>query len=166
MWRTEPERKSDDDGDGNNDDDKADDDGDDYNDDDEDDKCGEVIQRGKSANKGLCASAIPYLHHSNMHYLSVFVHLCVFVCHLFHISTTQMCTSCVYLCICVYLCVIPFLIHSNICALRALNCALFCTQMYNSSVFKCVELCSSTNVQYLSSAFNYAPFCNQMCTVY
>ena len=46
-----------------------DDDGDDGDDDDDDDddKYGEVIQRGKSANKGLCASAIPYLHHSNIH---------------------------------------------------------------------------------------------------
>ena len=95
MWRTEPERKSDDDGDDNNDDDKADDDGDDYNDDDEDDKCGEVIQRGKSANKGLCASAIPYLHHSNIHYA-----LCTMQClhqiytiyYMHYISTTQICT--------------------------------------------------------------------------
>ena len=38
----------------------------DDDDDEEDQKCGELILRGKSANKGLCASAIPYLHHSKI----------------------------------------------------------------------------------------------------
>ena len=82
------------------------------NGDDDDDKCGEVILRGKSANKGLCASAIPYLHHSNV--CTIFVHLC----------------SCISVYICVFFCIfasaIPYLHHSNMCII----CVLLCLFVY------------------------------------